>query len=649
MIAIDTLAVTVPQATSVIRPQPGRIGVTLDEALAFVPGVLVNNRYNFALGTRISLRGFGARAAFGVRGIRLIQDGIPLTMPDGQSNLNNVDLSSVGRITVLRGAASMLHGNAAGGVIDIHSERPKPGFGVEARGVATYLGRNDLGDLVRWNVKLGGGSERARYLISGARVDARGARDHSRFEQSNLTARLEQLGVRARTAFTLSFADAPVAENPGSLPRDSAALRPGMAWPRNVATGAGEASRQLQAGIRHVRIIGRANLESSVYALTRTLDNPLPFAWITLGRHVYGARVTLASSHLQAGLDIERQADDRSEFANQDGRRGSRRRNQTDQVTIIAPSLRASRDLTARLNLAAGVRYDRAAFAVNDHFLLDGRDDSGERTLSALSPAAGLTYRLADSRTVFANVSTSFQTPTTTEMINVPPGPGEPCCEAGFNPLDPERALAFEAGLRVNTARIAFEGAAYHMTIRDAIVPFQVAQAEGRNFFRNAGRTRHRGLEAGARAILAPEIELSASYTWSDFIFVDDGDQAVANEGKRLPGIPEHRLALGTAIHTRFATIEPEAELTSGYFADDANSAASHSEGGALLHIRARSRVPIGRASLVPFAAINNLMDRRYNSSVVVNAAGGRYFEPAPGRHFYLGLSVGAGPGGTVR
>lgn len=647
MVAIDTLTVTVPQAASLVIPQPGRIGVTLDEALASVPGLFVNNRYNFALGTRISLRGFGSRAAFGVRGIRLIQDGIPLTMPDGQSNLNNVDLTSVGRVEVLRGAASMLHGNAAGGVIDIRSERPAAGFGIEARGVATYLGRNDLADLARFNLKLGGGNEQTRYLISGAHVNANGSRDHSRFEQTNLTARVENIRAWSRTAFTLSLADAPVAQNPGSLPRDSTQRRPRMAWPRNVATNAGESSGQVQAGAQHATRFGGTYVETAVWGLGRTLDNPLPFAWITLDRTAYGARFTMGSARIQAGLDLERQSDDRGEFANNDGLRGARRREQTDGITIVAPSLRASFDVTDRLHVAGGVRYDRARFEVEDRYLADGRDDSGERSMSAISPAAGVSFDLSG-RMLFANVSTSFQTPTTTEMINAPPAPGEACCTAGFNELDPERALSFEAGLRAQSARFTLEVAAFHMRIRDAIVPFQVAQAEGRDFFRNAGETRHRGIEWAGNAIMTPAMQVAASYTWSDFRFVDDG-AATTHEGNRLPGIPEHHFTLRPIFRAWLVVIEPEADLVSSYFADDANTATARNDGVTLLGLRVRARRPFGRAGLTPFAAVNNLTDRRYIGSVVINAAGGRYFEPAPGRHFYVGMSMGRWPGETDR
>ncbi|MGQ0815566.1 MAG: TonB-dependent receptor family protein [Gemmatimonadota bacterium] len=647
MVTVDTLAITVPRALSVItkeRVQAGRLGVTLDEALSDVPGVFVNNRYNFALGTRISMRGFGARAAFGVRGIRVIQDGIPLTMPDGQTNLNNVDLTSVGRIEVLRGAASMLEGNAAGGVIDIRSEQPPSGFMLEARAAGADLGRSGIDNLGRFNVKLAGGGQRISYLISGARVDANGSRDHSSFIQNNLTARISG----ARTAFTLSIADAPVAENPGSLPRDSAEQQPGMAWPRNVATRAGEQSRQLQAGALHARRVGAGELSVSAYGLNRTLDNPLPFAYITLDRNALGFRSTFALRGVTLGVSMEGQADDRAEFDNISGRPGSaQRRDQTDRIRAVAPFVRASRRLTEELTLDAGARYDHVRFEVEDRFVMDGRNDSGERTLHAFSPSAGASYAFAPNRMVFASVSTSFQTPTTTEMINTPPAAGQPCCPAGLNSVDPQRALSMELGFRGVAGRVWLDAAVYHMRIKNAIVPFQVAQVEGRAFFRNAGRTRHRGLELAAKVRITPRSNLTTSYTFSDFVFIDDGIDAVGNEGNQLPGVPAHHLVIRPSLFTRHVTFEPETELISSYFADDANSEAARNNAATIVNVRVRASRPIGKTRLTPFAAINNLTDERYNSSVVINAAGGRYFEPAPGRNFHIGLGAriaGNGP-----
>ena len=654
VISVDTLAITVtrgadlarvPAAVSLInrtRIQAGRLGVTLDEVLADVPGLIVNNRYNFALGTRISIRGLGARAAFGVRGIRLIQDGIPLTMPDGQSAINNIDLTSAGRIEVLRGSASMLHGNAAGGVIDIRSEQPEAGFFVEGRSAAAGMGRDGLDDMIRFNLKLGGGSQRTRYLVSGARIDADGSRDHARFEQNNLTARLEHGAAAARTAFTLSIADAPVAQNPGSLPRDSALLKPRMAWPRNVATAAGEKSRQIQGGIEHIRAVGAAHLNAVVYGLGRTLQNPLPFAYITLDRKGGGVRSVVAWRWLSAGVDIEAQQDERAEYENSAGSKGAQRRDQTDRIVTFGPFLRTIVPLSSRTTLSAGVRYDHAHFEVDDRYLVDGRDDSGERTLEAVSPSIGIAYTASRHLTVFASVGSSFQTPTTTELINAPPVTGQTCCAAGFNrELDPERALTYEIGARANWHdRLSFDASVYHIRIRDALVPFQVPQADGRDFFRNAGRTRNNGFEIAANAKLTQMLRLTMSYTYNDFVFADDGIDTLSFEGNRVPGVSPHHLLVRPSLRVHPMIGEGEVEYTASYFADDANTATARNNGVVVINLRLRSAHPMGATGIMPFAALNNLTDRRYNSSVVINAAGARYFEPAPGRNIYVGLAV---------
>lgn len=644
---VDTISVSVmrgetglarvPAAISVIgreRIQSARAGITLDEALNEVPGLFVNNRYNYALGTRISVRGFGSRAAFGVRGIRLIQDGIPLTMPDGQSNLNNIDLTSIGRIEVLRGAASMLHGNAAGGVIALQTERPAAGFAMEMRGIAADYGNGGAGGFAKFNGKFSGGSAAWRYLVSGAHINNGGTRAHSRFEQTNVTARV----LRGGTSFTLSLADAPVAENPGALPRDSFRLKPQMAWPRNVLVKAGEKSRQLQAGMQHAWTGARGAHALSIYGVSRTLDNPLPFAYITLDRKAGGIRHTTTLGAVTAGIDVELQNDRRAEFTNENGSKGTRRRDQTDLVASTGPFVRAVLNVSKRTAVSIGARYDYVRFEVNDHFIGDGRDDSGKRSMGAFSPAFGITRALTRRITAFANASTSFQTPTTTELINAPAPDGAPCCAPGLNALRPEHAVSFEAGARGRLhERLAFDAAIYRMKIRNTIVPYQMANGAGRNFFRNAGRTRHQGLEASAAVDVSRPVRLFVSYTYSDFIFENDGADTLAHEGNHLPGVAPHHVVLRAAIHARAVTIEPELEALSSYYANDANTRAALNNGVAIMNIRFDAK-EILRTGLAPLGAINNVTGRRYSSSVVINAAGARYFEPAPGRNLFLGL-----------
>ncbi len=629
----------VPAAVSVISRtdlQRGQPGIGIEEALAFVPGLIVNNRYNFALGTRISIRGFGARAAFGVRGIRVLADGVPLTTPDGQANLNNIDLTSAGRVEVMRGAASMLYGNAAGGVVAFESEIPPSGFAAHVRAIG---GSNDL---LRANAKIGGGSERTRYLVSFARLDAAGFRAHSSVEQNNLNARVRHtLSDDAFVALTVNAADAPTALNPGSLPLDSALAKPEMAWPRNAATHSGEAARQLQVGLEHGRSFGSVRGHAVVYGLTRTLENPLPFAFITLDRAAGGIRSSLSGDvgvlRVVAGVDVELQKDERDEFDNANGQPGSTRtREQTDRIVNIGPFVRLSAQLTPALTTTAGVRYDRTRFDIEDRFLGDGRDDSGELTMSAVSPMFGLTYSLLPALTAFASVSTAFQTPTTTELINNPAG-------TGMNALDPQRSVSYELGMRAHRSRFSFELSAYHTRLRDALVPFQITGGDGREFFRNAGRTRQQGIEAAAQLYLTPDVRLAASHTWNDFIFLDDGLPDADFERNELPGVPRHHFAARAGWTPGAAFIELEAEHTSSFYAADSNVAASLNPAATTIDARAGVGISIGGSRFDPFIAVNNLLNAKYFSSVVINAAGSRFFEPAPGRNVYFGLGVSIG------
>ncbi len=629
----------VPAAVSVVtrrdiqRAQPG---IGIEEALSHVPGLIVNNRYNFALGTRISIRGFGARAAFGVRGIRVLTDGLPLTMPDGQANLNNVDLTSTGRIEVLRGAASMLYGNAAGGVVAFESEIPEPGFGAQLRVIA------GSDELLRANAKIGGGSEQTRYLINVARLDADGFREHSKVEQNNLNARVRHvLNDGSFVALTLNAADAPIALNPGSLPLDSAVAKPRMAWPRNAATHSGEAAQQIQLGLEHGRSFGRVRGNIIAYGIKRTLDNPLPFAYITLDRRAGGLRSVLGTElgriALSGGVDVELQKDERAEFDNADGAPGSTRlRDQTDNIFNVGPYLRLSAELSSALTATAGVRYDRTRFETNDRLLSDGRDDSGALTMSAVSPMVGATMTLRDGLTAFASVSSAFQTPTTTELINNPTG-------TGFNDLDPQRSVSYEIGMRGTHGPLVGEVSVYHTRVRDSLVPFQITGGDGREFFRNAGRTRQQGVEAAAQLRVTRDVRLGASYTWNDFVFIDDGLPDQNFEGNELPGVPPHHLS-ARLIWSRVAWhAEAEVEHTSSFYSADNNAEVSRSPAATIVDLRWAVRVRAGGTRWEPFIGVNNVFDERYFSSVVINAAGARYFEPAPTRNIYLGVGVAIG------
>lgn len=640
-----------PVALSLVRRaeiQDARAAIGLDEALGAVPGLFVSNRYNFSLGSRIVIRGLGARSSFGVRGVRVLADGIPLTMPDGQTNLNNVDLGSAGAIHVLRGPASALFGNAAGGVIAVETE-PAPGpFSAEARVGMGDQGVGPLTRLVRAQVKAGQTIGRTEYVASASRLRADGFRDHSRARQNVFNGRVAvQADVRTRLSFVLNVADAPVAESPGSLPLDSARARPSMAWPRNVDTGSGEAVRQAQAGLRLLHTGERGRADVSIHGIHRTLENPLPFGFIDLERAAGGARALYERRFdgpldpvVTAGLDLEVQRDDRLEFANEGGEPvGEPRRDQADRVAGIGPFVQAALGGGA-FRATVGARYDAIRFATRDRRGDDG-DDSGERTLHAPSLMVGAVYTGAVA-TLFGNVASAFQTPTLTELINAPPSGDEPCCPAGFNPdLGPERTLSRELGVRGSAGGWRFEVVGYWMTVNDALVPFQVPAVAGRDFFRNAGRTRHRGAEISAARALTRGFDVELAWSRTDVRFLDDGSGDGSHEGNRVPGIPSDQLYVAAGWSHAGHRVVAEVRHTGEQFTDDANRMRSPRH--TVLDVRARTALDAGGMRIAPFLALNNVLDARYHGSVTVNAVADRFFEPAPGFNVHLGVTLRTG------
>ena len=674
-IPLDSLAVSVtrgglprermPAATAIVDAtiiQGAQAAIGLDETLDRVPGVFVNNRYNFSLGARISIRGLGARAAFGVRGVRVLTDGIPLTMPDGQSNLNNVDLGAADRIEIMRGPASSLYGNAAGGVIVVSTGAPPSGrAGADVRMVAGDAGRDgDLGRVRKIQAKTGGRFGSGNWLVSLSRLESKGFRDFSRAEQTLLNAKgTVTLDARSALTFVLNAVDAPVAQSPGALPADSVRVRPSMAWPNNARTGSGEATRQVQSGLAWARNTAGGRLDVALYGLGRDVDNALPFGFILLERRAAGLRSSWSGTPVRrsqnlsvtSGVDIEWSRDSRREFNNTGGRPGTDlRRSQTDRVSAVGPFAQATLRATPALDIVLGARYDAVTFATDDAFLTDGRDDSGERTLSAFSPTLGLSWEVQPGIRLYGNLATAFQTPTTTELINAPPVSGQPCCPGGFNvALDPQKARSVELGARGTIGpAISFDMAIYHMNVENTIVPFQVADGEGREFFRNAGESRHRGVEIAAHVPLGRHAATLA-WTYNDFVFLDDGSAAADNEGNRLPGVPRQHLFAGLRLNVlEGLRLDLEADHTGEYFASDANDDASVNPAATVFDVRLLWERAVGSWRIAPFVAFNNLTDEQYNASVVVNAAGRRYFEPAPGRNAHIGLSISAG-GWAVR
>ena len=649
---LDTLTVRVlhtpipllraPYAVSAVGEEEirrAKPGLSLDEALEGVPGVQVDNRYNYALGERISVRGFGARAQFGVRGVRVLLDGIPATFPDGQTTLNHVDPGSLGRAEVVRGPAGALYGNAAGGVIRLTSAPPPPvPLGSEHRLVAGGNG------LLRLQSSVGGQAVVFWYRAGATRLNYGGYREHIRARNTLANAQLGWRGARGEVRFA-AHAVRYDALNPGSLSDSLLRVDRSRAFPRNVAQRTGEEGEHGQAGVVWEHRLGAGLLEASGYFLGRALDNPIPNVIIDLRRRAGGGRLALSSAaggaRWTAGVQVDAQRDDRENHANRGGERGALTLSQRERVTSAAGFAQGAAPLGSRVELLGAVRYDRFRFAADDRLVTPTNpDDSGARTMDAWSPTLGLSARVAAGATLYANLATAFETPTTTELANRPSGAG------GFNPeLEPQRTLSLEAGSRGRLGGWgSYEISAYRAAVRDALIPFEVEGAPGRVFYRNAGSALHRGVEAGLLFAPGRGVSGRVAYTWTDARFREYAANGETLAGNRVPGIAPRRLEGRLAWESAAGPfVETTALHSSATPVDDRNRFRSPAYTVADLRAGWEGAGP-GRLRATPFVGVNNLFDRAYNTSVVVNAFGGRYFEPGPGRTLYLGVEAALGP-----
>ncbi len=638
---------TVAASLSVIEGldvQGAQRGVGLEELLDRVPGVLVQSSENFAQDVRIQIRGFGTRSAFGIREVRVLLDGLPETQPDGQTQIDDIDLGSIERIEVLRGPAGALYGNASGGVIQLFSEDAPP---VPTARLMVGGGSYDFGKYL-----LSGGARVGNVsgVAYGSFLQLGGYRDHSATQAGTWLAKL-RWDVSEATDVTLlaNGVDTPEAEDPGALTAAQAHDDPRQARDANVALDAGEAVRQARLGAiaNHRGVWGDVN--AYAYVLTRDFQNALPIAAdgiVAFDRVGSGGglRWTLATplfgmnQALTAGLDLQYQDDDRTRHQNLAGARGALVLHQREQVGSVGPYLRGALDVRDDLELSLGVRYDAVFFDV-DVQTPPGSPDSGSRTFDQVSPTGAVRWTWLHGRppslaelSVFATIGTAFQTPTTTELAN-PNGPG-------FNPaVAPQTSVTYELGSRARWQDwLNGGGAAYVIEVDDELVPYE--SDSGRTAYRNAGRSLRYGLELDWQAQLLAPLRWSGAVTLLKAEYRDYRLGTETFAGNDEPGIPQwwiyqelfyqHESGLFAAF---------EMSLVDGYFVNDANDASTAAY--QLLNLRAGYQYDFGAHwSLAPYVGLNNLANQNYNGTTRLNAQGGRYFEPAPRFNVYGGIAV---------
>ena len=658
----DQELAAVPQSIAIVQRDQIEFAqrrASLDEALRGIPGLFVQNRRNYGLSGGIGLSIRAPQPRFGLRGLAIIQDGIPITTADGTTEPGNVDLGSVGRIDVVRGPSSVLYGNAAGGVISLettfNTSRPltiTPDIQFGSHGYN------------RQQVRADGGNAGTQFMASVSRFETDGFRQNSAAEitQANAVVRHE-LSANTEIRGVFNLYDAPFAESASFLNRADASADPvrgsdgecvsGACQARGVALARhwGEATTQGQYGltVEH-RFSGTQLFRATGWGVWRSLDAIGAFQNIELDRTGFGFRseylggtdVGSVAVQWAAGIDVSSQNDDRQEFGQvaaafgENALNGDLRVDQTEDVLSVGPFAQLTLVPNERVALTAGVRWDYYDFSAGDRLLENG-DQSGDRTMDAVSPSVGVTFAAAPGVNVFTNFATAYETPTTVELSNTPTGDG------GFNQdLQPQDLQSFEVGVRglVQPVRLRYEAAVYVSTVDNTLVQFQNALSQ--DFFANAGKSSRDGVELALEWAPTTSFDARLAYTYQDFVYEDflsDGDDF---SGNAEPGAPPHRVFVGFNYTAPFGLRSGASVRWVDEFAVN-NQNDEFNWSYTVVDLRFGYETTWGDNDVRPFIGLDNVFAERYNSSVITNGFGRRYYEPSPGREVYGGLTIGFG------
>ncbi|SXC93291.1 TonB-dependent receptor PqqU [Klebsiella quasipneumoniae] len=652
-----------PAAVSVVNGDEMRQAaprVNLSESLGAVPGLQVQNRQNYAQDLQLSIRGFGSRSTYGVRGLRIYVDGIPATMPDGQGQTSNIDIGSVDTLEVLRGPFSALYGNSSGGVINVTSQTGTQPPTVEASSYYGSFGTWHYGMKATGAVGDGSHAGDVDYTVSTNRFTTHGYRDHSGARKNLANARL---GVRINDVSKLTLLLNSVdikANDAGGLTADEWRDNPRQS-PRGDQYNTRKDTRQTQAGLRYERQLSdQDDLSVMMYAGERetTQYQSIPRApqlkpshaggVIDLTRHYQGIDTRLTHRGelvvpvtLTAGLDYENMSERRKGYENfvmvngapQYGEQGALRRNERNLMWNVDPYLQTQWQLTDKLSLDAGVRYSSVWFDSNDYYITPGNgDDSGDASYHKWLPAGSLKYALTDAWNVYLSAGRGFETPTINELSYRADN------QSGLNfGLKPSTNDTVEIGSKTRIGNGLLTAALFQTDTDNEIVVD--SSSGGRTSYKNAGKTRRQGIELGLDQQFGESWRLKAAWTWLDATYRTNVCGDASCNGNRIPGIarnmgyasfgyqPEQGWYAGSDIR-----------YMSDIMANDENTAKAPS--WTVVGLTTGYKWSYGRMDMDLFGRVDNLFDREYVGSVIVNESNGRYYEPAPGRNYGIGLNL---------
>jgi len=638
------------------------LGVNLSEGLGSVPGLSVQNRQNFAQDLQVSIRGFGARSSFGARGIRLYADGIPGTMPDGQGQYSHFDLSGADRIEILRGPFSALYGNSAGGVIAIYTADAPPGGMTEA----TLEGGSF--DTQRYVLRDGGRNGSLNYTLDAAHFATDGYRDHSHAERNTANGTLHvDLGPKTRLTLAANAIGTPPVDDPLGLTAAQVAANPRQAGTNALLYNTRKSLAQEQLGATLDSQLNAADevtltaytghrQTTQFQAILKSLELATathPGGVIDLGRDYSGAEARLTDSRTPGGTPLrwtigtsydtlaEARRGDLNFIGTNLGIVGALRRDEGNQVHAFDQYLQLEWDPASRWRTIAGLRHSEVRIESRNHLALSGPPTTV--SYAASNPVAGITFRVSDGLSSYASYGRGFETPTLNDLAYRSTDGSLP----GLNTsLRAARSDNYEVGLKARAERVRGSVAAFYIRTDDELAV--KANSGGRSVLENIGPTERRGAEATVDVDVAPRTTGTVAYTYLHAATLAGYTACEVTPcvplpvpaGSRLPAVPENVLYAGLTWRSVRPGLSATAETMarSHIYADDRNTATA--AGYWTTNLRLDLAQDLGRWNLSETIRLDNVFDRRYVGTVIVNETNARYYEPSPGRTAYLIVSA---------
>jgi len=603
--------------------------VDFKDAIDFSAGLWITNSENQAQDNRMAIRGFGARSAFGIRGLKIILDGIPLTTPDGQSQVDNIPFQLIENVEIMKSLSSTRYGNASGGIVAINtmsefSDKISIGTSFGSYGYKKIKGIYSINN------------EKLSAILNISQSESDGYRDHSSYLNKSLFFKHAREFQNMNLKFNLLYFDSPYAFDPGGLNIESVEENRSQARDRNVLYNSQESVKQIQTGLVLDWETNIGQISSNIYYSNRDFVGLLPFTsggYVELDRNFSGFELNIKDNsknyQWMLGASIQEQKDDRKRFENNEGEKGSIVVDQLESFTSLGAFGLGSYN-QGNFSLQSGFRFDLHEISLDDNLIIDPQFGVPYADYSTLlrsySPNIGLIYNLNKNKEVYINFGKSYETPSLSELSANPSG-------SGFNSeLSPMTSKGLDLGLRKKSNSILYNIVAFYIDTKDEIVRYELEDFEGMNFYRNLGSSTRLGIELEANYNFSKASILKISFTQSKYEFKNQ-----ENSGE-LAGIPRSNFSLEWIYSKERFYLKLDAKYVNSLYADELNQVQIPSY--FLSNIGVKNTFLIKGFSVDLGVQIRNLFDEKYYDNIRLNAFGNRFYEPASLRSYMFSISA---------